>query len=137
VNYWVIKGNSRENDWEQMLRPGGTAIWHTKRPPKLWNRGDRIFFWESTPKLRIIAIGNIVETDFKKDRYGQQLYKVKYLTRRLSSMPSIHELRAFPILSEVSFLKAGPATGVFPLNFEQGQFILQLLAARNPIISKI
>lgn len=120
-----------------MLRPGSTDKWRTKRPPKSWKDGDRIFFWESTPKLRIIAIGKLIKTDCGRNGLGDKFYKVKYLTRRLASMPEINELRRFPILSKAFFLKAGPAVSVFPLTEEQGRFILQLLASRNPAILKI
>jgi predicted HNH restriction endonuclease len=137
MNYWVVKGNSARNDWSAILRPGNTGKWRTKRPPKLWENGDRIFFWESTPKLRIVAIGNLVDTNCGKSRSGDKFYRVKYLTRQLASMPAINELRRFPILSKASFLKTGPAVSVFPLTEEQGQFILQLLASRNPAILKI
>lgn len=120
MNYWIVKGSPAENDWDSMLRSKRPAEWHTARPPRAWASGDRLFFWESTPNLRIIAVGTLVDPDFSSDS-GEKLFRVRYLTRRLSSMPTIHELRNLPIVSESSFLKRGPATTVLALTQPQGE----------------
>lgn len=134
MKYWVIKGNPAHNDWDAMLQPGSTGLWHTGRVPKYWCPYDRVFFWESTPKLRIIALGLILETDCGKDEAGDTLFKVQYLTRRLGSMLAIQELRETPVVEDASFLKSGPATTLYPLTTEQALVIFRLLAARNPSV---
>jgi predicted RNA-binding protein with PUA-like domain len=137
MKYWIIKGNPASNDWDDMLQPGATELWHTGRKPRAWSANDRVFFWESTPKLRIIGLGMVENTDCGEDEYGDALFRVKYLTHRLPSMLSIHELRSTPIVEKASFLKAGPATTLFPLSDEQAQIIFKMLSARNPRLNEI
>jgi hypothetical protein len=120
-----------------MLRPKRVDVWRTARPPRAWASGDRIFFWESAPKLRIIAIGTLADPDWGQNDSGEKLFRVRYLSRRLRSMPTIHELRSLPIVNESSFLKAGPATTVLALTQPQAQAILSLLAARNADVAAI
>lgn len=96
-----------------------------------------MFFWESTPKLRIIALGLILETDCGKNEAGDSLFKVQYLTRRLESMLSIQELRQTPVVESALFLKSGPATTLFPLTEEQTLILFRMLAARNPSIMSV
>src|SRR5262245_3623382 len=48
MNYWVLKGNPRTNDWDTMLQPGRVDLWHSGRLPKTLTSGDRLFCWEST-----------------------------------------------------------------------------------------
>jgi 5-methylcytosine-specific restriction endonuclease McrA len=137
MEYWIIKGNPAANDWDAMLQPGATGLWHTGRTPKNWSARDRVFFWESTPKLRIIALGLILDTNCGNDEYGDTLFRVQYLTRRLSSMADIHELRKTPIVNKATFLKAGPATTLFPITDEQAEILFTILCGRNPELQNI
>lgn len=132
MKYWVIKGSPRSNDWDNMLKPGDTGLWHSYRIPKPLARGDRVFFWESSPKLRVIAIGQVVDELVRRNADGLGIYGVRYLTRRFHDMPGIERLRRMRDLADVSFLKAGPATGIFPLTQTQGQLLLRLLRSGNP-----
>ena len=34
--YWIVKGRPRENDWNELLKPGMKDSWHTARPLKTW-----------------------------------------------------------------------------------------------------
>jgi len=137
MNYWVLKGNPRTNDWDTMLQPGRVDLWHSGRFPKTLTSGDRLFCWESTPELRLVGLALLQETNCGTDEYGDALFRVKYLTHRLSSMPNVHELRQLPLLNTASFLKSGPATTLFPLAREQAEVLFRLLLSRNPELEKI
>jgi EVE domain/HNH endonuclease len=137
MNYWVIKGSPRRNDWDSMLAPDKTGLWLTGRLARRLTKGDRVFFWESSPKLRIISIGTIENPSEGKNRRGQSLYRVRYLTRRLGSMPAISDLRKVSLLNKASFLKQGPATCIFPITNEQAGILFQLLAKRNSHLKSI
>lgn len=137
MNYWIIKGNPSLNDWDNMLQPNAREVWYTGRTPKIWAQNDRVFFWESTPKLRIVGLGVMAETDRGKDEQGRCLFEVQYLTRRLNSTLSIHELRQTSVVENASFLKSGPASTVFPLTENQALTIFRMLAARNPDIKSV
>ena len=131
LRYWVIKGNPHDNDWDSLLRPRTSSRWHTGRAPKAWAAGDRIFCWESTPKLRIVGIGRLAEVDCGVDEYGHKLFKVEYLSGRLEQMVHMSELRRVPILGQASFLKSGPATTLFPQTPEQAEILIQVVFSRN------
>ena len=45
--YWIVKGRPRENDWNELLKPGMKDSWHTARPPKNLAKFDRVFLWSS------------------------------------------------------------------------------------------
>lgn len=137
MRYWVIKGNPRDNDWDEMLVPGNVNRWHTGRAPRDWRIGDRLFCWESTPALRMIGLARITQTDCGIDEEGDLLFEVEYETNRFDSMPTIDYLRQIPILNTASFLKTGPATTVFPLSAEQSDILIRLLAAMNPDIASV
>jgi hypothetical protein len=137
LRYWVLKGNPQANDWDAMLVPGTAGKWHTGRAPKDWASGDRLFCWESTPALRVIGLATLVQTNCGLDEEGDLLFQVEYQTSRIASMPQIAELRRIPILNAASFLKAGPATTVFPLSSDQAEILFRLLVARNPELSQV
>ena len=137
MNYWVLKGNPRANDWDAMLQPGRADLWHSGRLPKTLAPGDRLFCWESTPELRLVGLALLRETNCGTDKYGDSLFRVEYLTHWLSSMPNVHELRQLPILNTASFLKSGPATTLFPLAREQAEILFRLLISRNPELENI
>src|SRR5262245_19263998 len=106
-----------------MIVRGNTERWHTGPAPKDWAIGDRLFCWESTPALRMIGLAQLTQTDCGRDKRGDLLFEVEYQSTRLESMPGIRELRQIPILNRASFLKAGPATTVFPLTSEQADIL--------------
>lgn len=120
-----------------MLQPGGVDLWHSGRLPKTLAPGDRLFCWESKPELRLVGLALLQETNCGTDEYGDSLFRVEYLTHRLSSMPNVHELRRLPLLNTASFLKSGPATTLFPLAYEQAEVLFRLLISRNPELEKI
>ncbi|HXI12315.1 MAG TPA: EVE domain-containing protein [Thermoanaerobaculia bacterium] len=131
MRYWVIKGNPYSNDWDRMLVPGNEEPWHTGRIPKDWENGDRLFCWESAPALRVVGLAELTDRNAGVDQDGDRLFRVRYITRKFSWMPTIADLRAIPILNEASFLKTGPATTLFPLTSEQASLLFALLASGN------
>lgn len=137
MRYWVLKGNPHANNWDAILRPGHLGTWRSGRVPTAFSRGDRVFCWESTPALRIVGLAVVEHADIGQDEEGDTLFRVRYQTRRLSNMPTIHALRQVPILGQASFLKAGPATTLFPLTLEQAEILFQLLAKGNDELEKI
>jgi hypothetical protein len=129
MNYWVIKGRPDRNDWNRVLVPGRTELWRTKRLPRSLTAGDRVFFWVSGAERRLIALGEIVGTREGLATDGASLFRVRYLTRRLTNPPGISTLRQVPELSSVSFLKAGPATTLFPLALDEAAALFRTLLA--------
>jgi hypothetical protein len=135
MNNWVIKGSPAENEWDAWLKPGRNDHWHTRRPPRDWKKGDRLFFWESSPAKRIIATGELTNTGSRKSN-GEHVYGVKYLTSRLRGMPTLAELRRVRQLNSASFLKAGPAASVHRLSTEQGNVLQKIISEKNPRLSR-
>jgi hypothetical protein len=105
--------------------------------PSNWESENRLFCWESAPRLRVVGLATILSTNLGEDEAGDRLFSVRYLTRRLPFMPTIGELRAVPVLNTASFLKTGPATTLFPLSNEQAELLFGLLLSRNPEISSV
>lgn len=129
-NYWVIKGRPDQTDWARML-PGERRRWHTAKPPKIWESGDRIFCWESGAR-RMVGLAELVAPDVGQNEKGETLFEVRYLTHRFVVMPTIKELRQVSVVENASFLKSGPATTVLKLTQEQGEALYQFLSVRNP-----
>ena len=130
-NYWVIKGRSNQNDWARMLVPGESSHWHTAKPPKTLESGDRIFCWESGAR-RMVGLAELVAPDVGQNEKGETLFEVRYLTHRFVVMPTIKELRQVPVVENASFLKSGPATTILKLTREEGEALYQFLSVRNP-----
>lgn len=101
MRYWIVKGNPAMNDWDDMLKPGTRGIWYTRRRPKDVEVRDRVFFWESSPECRPIALGAFVNPDYGEDEYGDTLLELEYATRRLRTPLTIDQLRRIPALEDV------------------------------------
>ena len=120
-----------------MLIPGRKDTWRTKRLARQLTKGDRVFFWESGGKLRLIAFGEIVDPNRGKNSEGCSLYGLRYLTRRFAVMPTLEELRQLPDVRDASFLKAGPATSIFPLTQDQAHRLFAYVVAQNSDLQSI
>jgi len=132
VRYWIVKGNEKRNDLDDMLSPGTTEPWITKKPPRTWGKGDRVFFWKSSPSLRLVGLGTIARIGAEKDKEGNTLFYLKYLTKSLGEEGvAIEALRKDPIVSEASFLKAGSAGTVFPLMEAQAKRLGEILSRKG------
>jgi hypothetical protein len=136
MQYWILKGNPRENDWDSMLKPGRRRLWHTRKRPLHWAKSDRMFCWESSPKLRVIGLADLIEPDSGSEN-GNYFFRVRYLTHRLTYMPTIKELRQTPVLGDASFLKAGPAATAFAISQEQAEILFRLLLSKNPELQQM
>lgn len=129
MNYWVVKGSPSGNDWEAMLHQGKLDTWWTSKLGDTLQRRDRLFFWQSSPLCRIVALGEIVNPRISCIK-GVHRYRVRYLTGWLDRKPTITELRKFPALSDASFLKRGAASCIFPITISQGSLLFYL--AQSP-----
>lgn len=128
--YWVVKGRPSRNDLGAMLVPGRCQPWVTRKPPAAWKPGDRLLFWKSSPARELMGLGELVAV--RAPRNGATTFEVRYLTPSLSCTVGIDELRRDRDVAGASFLKAGPATTVFPLSAKQARKLVSLLARRNP-----
>jgi hypothetical protein len=131
MNYWLVKGNPA-NAWEKMLRPGKLWQWHSKKPSLHWKKGDRVFFWISSPKMQLVALGEFVRPNAGLDDEGQTLFDLRVQTERFEVPVGIDTLRNSPAMEGVSFLKAGPAGTVYPLTENQGEVLASIVAWDNP-----
>lgn len=132
MRYWVIKGKPSENEFDEMLIPEKHGTWHTAAPRKDWARGDRLFFWASSPAKQLIGLGIIRGIRDEKDEIGRSLFDVKYLTRKFTSPLSIEELRQYFKDDLPSFLKPDVAGTVYTLTTEQGEHLFRLAVFANP-----
>ncbi|HEX5483116.1 MAG TPA: EVE domain-containing protein [Terriglobia bacterium] len=129
MNYWICKGRP-DNHFDEKLVPGQKDCWWTAKRPKALAKGDRVFFWESSPKRRLVGLGQVARPECDEKEDGD--FEIRYLTRRFESMPGIVELRGVPFVNQAQFLKPGPASVLTPLNSEQAVTLLTLLSLRNP-----
>jgi predicted RNA-binding protein with PUA-like domain len=116
VRYWVMKGNPSNYDWEKNLVINRVEDWHADKVPEELKAGDRVFFWESGSKKRIVALGSVEDPFVKEDANGDVEFDVRYLTSLLRWMPDIALLRNIAELGGASFLKAGVHGTVYPLS---------------------
>jgi hypothetical protein len=136
MKYWVMKGTPN-NDWDQMQHPGKLWTWVTKRPPKNWEKGDRIFCYESSPSKKVVGLADLHNTYMGEDKEGRTKYKVRFLTTRFTYTPNINELRAVKGLEEASFLKSGPASTILSLSEDHARNLFEVLLNGNPEIASV
>jgi predicted RNA-binding protein with PUA-like domain len=133
MRFWIVKGKPSLNDLSTMLEPGIVEPWVTRKPPREWAAGDGIFFWKSAPALCILGLGRITAVH-APDENGASWFDLLYLTAPLEAPLTIHELRADPVVSGASFLKAGAAGTVFPLSDAQAERLVDLVLDRHPAL---
>jgi hypothetical protein len=133
MRFWIVKGKPSRNDLDEMLRPGRTEAWVTRKPPIRWAVGDGVFFWKSAPALHVAGLGRI-ERLRGNDRSGETWFDVRYLTGPLEKRLSLDVLRADEIIGSASFLKAGAAGTVFPLTTAQAERLLTRIRGVNPAL---
>jgi predicted transcriptional regulator len=131
VSSWIVKGNPARNDLRDMLVAGDELKWVTRKPPRAWAAGDRVFFWSSSPDRFVIGLGRLLRVD-EIDDEGDTHFDLRYLTAPLASPIGIAELRADAVVGGASFLKAGAAGTVFPVSEAEAARLMDLLVARNP-----
>ena len=136
-NYWVVKGRPSENDFEAWLKPGNRDVWRTMRPPKAWVKGDRLFFWRTSPSLDVVGLGEFLGQTPPNRQGENTIFRVKYLCPMLSRPVSIKELRSSRVMRGASILKAGPSGTVFRLTPQQGRHLYKAVCRRNPFVRDI
>jgi hypothetical protein len=136
MRYWIIKGRSRESDFRSWLQPGTPDTWSTGRPPGTWLSGDRLFFWEGSPELRVVGLG-ILTAVSSDGRIRDRSFDVRYLTRYLPASPPLSELKSDPVIKTASFVKSGPAGTVFPISDSQASRLYALVVRDNPKLRTI
>ncbi len=131
---WVVKAT-----WDNVevhVAAGQDATWATKKPPKAWRPGDRLFFWQGRQVCEVQALGELVSISPKKDAEGRTRFKVRYTSGALNYRPCLAQLREDQILSGASFLKSGPAGTVFPLTQEQGDRLSEIIRGGSEVASQ-
>lgn len=123
------------NDLDDMLKPGVTEEWITKKPPRAWRPGDRVFFWKSAPALRLIGLGRLGGL-LRKDRKGFTHVRLRYLTSPFDRPLEQDDLRRDRLLAQASFLKKGPA-GTVPVTPAQAPRLLEKISAANPDLAEL
>jgi len=134
VQFWIVKGRPSRNDLDEMLAPGRTQRWVTRKPPRTWAAGDGVFFWKGAPALRLVGMGQLKKPN-AKDAAGNAYFVLTYLTRPLDHPLGIEELRRDRVVGKASFLKAGAAGTVFPLSDRQAARLLELVRDRNGAVA--
>jgi len=133
--YWVVRFSPKDplqGDAERFIGPASSETrWRTNKPPKDWRAGDRIFFWESSPAKRLVALGSLVSTNRGVSSDGERVYEVRYLTPVMPHPVPLDDLRKDPIAGTASFLKRGPAQSVLRLRVEEAERMYRMLNERN------
>ena len=63
MRYWVVRAKPAWNDpFEDWIIPNSVGRWQTKRPPRTWEKGDRVFVWASSPQQEIVGLGPMALT---------------------------------------------------------------------------
>ncbi|MEO5812760.1 MAG: HNH endonuclease [Rhodanobacter sp.] len=137
MKYWVVRGSPAENGDFAFVRAGKTGRWRTGQPPKGWTLGDRLFFWASSPRLELIALGEFRGETGQYTEEGQCLYKVRYFTGVIGRPLRLRELRYEPELQNAIFLKVGPAASVVRLTPAEGAHLYRLVVAENAPVAGI
>ncbi len=132
IRYWVMKGNPSRYDWEENLVLNRVEDWHADKVPEEMKSGDRVFFWESGSKKRIVALGVVEDPFVREDADGDVQFDVRYLTTRLRWMPGIAFLRNVAELGGASFLKSGVHGTVYSLTDAEAKALYEIVVSGNP-----
>jgi predicted RNA-binding protein with PUA-like domain len=137
MKYWVAKAKPSDNDFPDMLVPGKRVIWYTKKPPRDWDKGDRLFVWQSSPSRRVVGLGEIETILPGQDKDGYSRFKVKHQTREFGTPITLDQVRESSILAQASFTKSGPSGTLFPLTDYQAKTLLVMALRQNKNIKTI
>lgn len=132
MRYWVVRARPARNDpFEEWILPQSIGRWHTKRPPKNWEKGDRIFVWASSPQQQIIGLGLLHALPVKPERNGRYWFRIDYLTGVLPNPVARSSLASDPVLRESILMKYGPAFSVVRLTDAEGEGLYRLVTQQN------
>lgn len=133
MRYWVVRAKPAWNDpFEDWIIPKSIGRWQTKRPPKTWEKGDRIFVWASSPQQEIVGLGLLHALPTKPDRNGSYWFRINYLSGVLQNPVVRGNLVSNPVLRKSILLKSGPSFSVVRLTDSEGEELYRLVAQRNP-----
>jgi len=133
MRYWVIRADPATNPFESFIRAGQSGRWWTKKPPKTWDVGDRLFVWASSPQQEIIALAELLKPQSPHaDKNGYFYYRVKFVTGVIKTPVPRLLLEHNRVLNKSILLKHGPATSVIRLNDFEGEELYRLVASKNP-----
>ena len=133
MRYWVARAKPALNEpFADWLIPERIGRWWTKRPPRTWDTGDRLFLWASSPQRQIIALGELAGLQTAPDEEGFYRYRLRYLTGVLPQPVERATLSSDPVLSRSILLKYGPSTSVVRLTDDEGEQLYRLVVAQNP-----
>src|SRR6266850_5535650 len=133
MRYWVARAKPALNEpFADWLIPERIGRWWTKRPPRTWDIGDRLFIWASSPQQQILALGELAGLQTAPDAEGIYRYRLRYLTGMLPQPVERATLSSDPVLSKSILLKYGPSTSVVRLTDDEGEQLYRLVVAQNP-----
>jgi hypothetical protein len=131
MQYWIVKGNPREYNLDEMVVRGQRDEWRTKKPPRLWRPRDRIFFWSSSPRRELVALGTFIGETGEYTEDGETIYTIRYLTGPMDAKVSATELRADTICAGANFLKPAVAQGVLQVTEAEAHQMYRLMRRAN------
>lgn len=133
MRYWVVRAKPAWNDpFEDWIIPKSVGRWQTKRPPRAWEKGDRVFVWASSPRQEILGLSELHALPTKPDREGRHWFRLNYLSGVLQKPIERRTLAANPLLRKSILLKSGPSFSVVRLTDSEGEELYRLVAQRNP-----
>lgn len=129
--YWVVRGSPAQNGDFNFVHAGSLGEWRTKKPPRLWQSGDRLFFWATSPRSELIALGEFEGETGEYTEDGETIYEVRYVSGILDHPLEQAALRADAIVRNAIFLKRGPAASVLRLSEDEGKHLYRLILSSN------
>lgn len=133
MRYWVARAKPAENEpFEDWLVPGRIGRWWTKRPPRTWDKGDRLLIWASSPRQEIVGLSELYGLPTSPDHEGRYWYRLRYLSGVLRNPVARLTLFTNPLLRKSILLKNGPSFSVVRLTDDEGEELYRLVAQQNP-----
>jgi len=138
MRYWVARAKPALNEpFADWIAPERIRRWWTKRPPRTWDIGDRVFIWASSLQQQILALGELAGLPTAPDAEGFYRYRLRHLTGVLPHPIERSTLSSDPVLSKSILLKYGPSTSVIWLTDEEGERLYRLVVAQNPEMESV
>ena len=132
MNYWIVKGDKQQNNWDAIQPDDPPDRWRTSWPEADMQAMDRLFCWESDPGLRIVGLAEVVNPNVGRNAAKQAQFDVVYRTRALSAKPTKAEICQIPIIQNAKFLNPGIPRVLYRLSVPEAELLLQLIYAKNP-----
>jgi len=131
MKYWILKTKQLYNDpFGEWIKRGTSTRWGAGSIPKDFAKNDRVVIWESSPGMRVMALGYVKNPALKKDKDGYPRFLVANTTDVIDSRLDIDTLRKLPLFKEAGFLKAGPAFTIFRISKAQGEYLYRKIGSK-------